>query len=168
MRMWWKCEGFGHYCWDLHAWICRCSYVFWRVQACINIPQTDSSLMSQPFFSLHNQLWQSTLIFAHKDSRGWLLDLYFHPSLLQIIGYPGTPASHYSLPFPVSCRHLSCSPLLQSPNNIQKQAREQHTAITEMSITKRHSIKHLRPSSPVREEIYSKHGPWEISLHAEN
>lgn len=99
---------------------------------CINIPQTDSSLMSQPFL-FSSQLTLAVSTFAHKDSRvgGYLI--FFIPVFhLQIIGYPG-PSSHYYFPF------LSPAVIFPAPfTPISKQhpkAGQGTRTITEMSIT---------------------------------
>lgn len=101
-------KGFGHYCWDLHAWL-RCSYVFWRVKPVLIFLRLTAASCLSPSFLFTTDFGSQQYLHIKIPVGGYLI--FFHPSLSPADNrVPRTPASHYSLPFPVSCRHLSCSP----------------------------------------------------------
>ena len=145
MEVW---RGLGQY---ITAGICI--VVVWlcvpACQPCINIPLTG---WQQPHVSA--LLFSSQLTLAVGNICTWrfpwvVIWFSFIPVFhLQAIGYLGPQPVTTLFPFLSPAIIFPVPSLLQSPNNIQKQAREQHT-ITEMSIMKRHWIKH-EPSSPVR------------------
>lgn len=127
------------------------------------LSSSDDGISCSAFF-LPTVILAVSNICTHKDSVGGFL-IFFHPSLSpadnQVLGFQPVTTLFPFLSLPSSFLF----PLYSNLQTTSKAGQEQH-AITEMSIAKGTQLS-MNPLHLLG-EIYSKHGPWEISLHAEN